>query len=136
MNVNIKKVEKIWSEMGEGWVVESNGRRDVFSAKATRPDLFCDAVVIESICSRTTAKRLINESKTTGWQKKLDGKFYDKVRKVAKTQKSILIQFRSRNFLTVFRTYLPCSCYISSRSRSSLQLRFSLLLLLLLFLSL
>ena len=37
---------------------------------------FCDPVVIESICYRTTAKQLRNESNTTGWQKKVwTGKF-------------------------------------------------------------
>ena len=32
----------------------------------TRPNFFCDPVVLESICYRTRANRLINKSKTTG----------------------------------------------------------------------
>ena len=33
---------------------------------STRPNFLCDPVVLESICYRTRAKRLINDSKTTG----------------------------------------------------------------------
>ena len=41
--------------------------------RTSRPNFFCYHVVLESICYRTRAKRLINDSKTTGELKKLDG---------------------------------------------------------------
>ena len=42
-----------------------------FQSSSRRPDFFHHPVVIESICCLMRAKRLINESKTTGWVKKL-----------------------------------------------------------------
>ena len=37
----------------------------------SRPIFLCDPVVLESICYRTRAKRLINESNTTGELRKV-----------------------------------------------------------------
>ena len=44
---------------------------DEWNEKALDQIFFCDPVVLESICYRTRAKRLINDRKTTGGLRKI-----------------------------------------------------------------
>ena len=66
--------------------LSSDGRTIINSLNhTTRPYCFTHPVVLESICYRTTAKRLINESNTTGYLEKIGREedfFYDRCKSI------------------------------------------------------
>ena len=80
-------------------------------------NFFCDPVVLELICCYTRPNRLINESKTTGWLRKMDAlsnRKKTKKRLVHPTAKSELDRrlYSTNNTVTYCATF---SCSLSTK---------------------